>query len=181
MYRMAVMAMVIKDDRLNKDRCVRLALVHDMAECIVGDIAPADNIPKEEKHRREEEAMKQITQLLPEDLRKELYELWEIGSWIHKLDHTQEYETQSSAEAKFVKQLDQCEMILQASEYEDLEHKPGRLQDFYDSTADVSLFVFNCLDFSKKCDTTWALKEATEQEAVMKMPWMKTGGGSACL
>nr|XP_009240492.2 5'-deoxynucleotidase HDDC2 isoform X1 [Pongo abelii] len=169
MYRMAVMAMVIKDDRLNKDRCVRLALVHDMAECIVGDIAPADNIPKEEKHRREEEAMKQITQLLPEDLRKELYELWE------------EYETQSSAEAKFVKQLDQCEMILQASEYEDLEHKPGRLQDFYDSTADVSLFVFDCLDFSKKCDTTWALKEATEQEAVMKMPWMKTGGGSACL
>lgn len=93
-----------------------------MAECIVGDIAPADNIPKEEKHRREEEAMKQLTQLLPEDLRKELYELWE------------EYETQSSAEARYVKQLDQCEMILQASEYEDLENKPGRLQDFYDST-----------------------------------------------
>ncbi|XP_010357329.1 HD domain-containing protein 2 isoform X2 [Rhinopithecus roxellana] len=93
MYRMAVMAMVIKDDRLNKDRLIF------------------------------QEAMKQITQLLPEDLRKELYELWE------------EYETQSSPEAKFVKQLDQCEMILQASEYEDLEHEPGRLQDFYDSTA----------------------------------------------
>ncbi|XP_064454138.1 5'-deoxynucleotidase HDDC2 isoform X3 [Mirounga angustirostris] len=69
------------------------------------------------------EAMKQLTQLLPEDLRKELYELWE------------EYETQSSAEARFVKQLDRCEMILQASEYENLESKPGRLQDFYDSTA----------------------------------------------
>lgn len=123
MYRMAVMAMVTRDDRLNKDRCIRLALVHDMAECIVGDIAPADNIPKEEKHRREEEAMKEITQLLPEDLRKELYELWE------------EYETQCSEEARFVKQLDQCEMILQASEYEDMENKPGRLQDFYDSTA----------------------------------------------
>jgi len=26
-------------------------------------------------------------------------------------------------------------MILQASEYENLESKPGRLQDFYDSTA----------------------------------------------
>uniref|UniRef100_M3YSV7 5'-deoxynucleotidase HDDC2 n=3 Tax=Mustela putorius furo TaxID=9669 RepID=M3YSV7_MUSPF len=123
MYRMAVMALVTKDEHLNKDRCVRLALVHDMAECIVGDIAPADNVPKEEKHRREEEAMKQLTQLLPEDLRKELYELWE------------EYESQSSAEARFVKQLDQCEMILQASEYEDLEDRPGRLQDFYDSTA----------------------------------------------
>ncbi|XP_070413091.1 5'-deoxynucleotidase HDDC2 isoform X4 [Equus przewalskii] len=152
MYRMAVMALVTKDEHLNKDRCVRLALVHDMAECIVGDIAPADNIPKEEKHRREEEAMKQLTRLLPEDLRKELYELWEIGNWTRRLDQTQfdpfvktvddvgffhreEYETQSSAEARFVKQLDQCEMILQASEYEDLENKPGRLQDFYDSTA----------------------------------------------
>ncbi|XP_019517685.1 PREDICTED: HD domain-containing protein 2 isoform X2 [Hipposideros armiger] len=129
MYRMAVMALLTKDDHLNKDRCVRLALVHDMAECIVGDIAPADNIPKEEKHRREEEAMKQLTQLLSKDLGKELYELWE------------EYETQSSPEAKFVKQLDQCEMILQASEYEDLENKPGRLQDFYDSTADLQTFV----------------------------------------
>lgn len=123
MYRMAIMALVTRDDHLNKDRCVRLALVHDMAECIVGDIAPADNIPKEEKHRREEEAMKQLTQLLSKDLGKELYELWE------------EYEAQSSAEAKFVKQLDQCEMILQASEYEHLEKKPGRLQDFFDTTA----------------------------------------------
>ncbi|XP_053140752.1 5'-deoxynucleotidase HDDC2 isoform X5 [Hemicordylus capensis] len=101
MYRMAVMAMVTEDKTLNKDRCIRLALIHDMAECIVGDIAPADNISKEEKHRREEE-----------------------------------YEYQSSAEARFVKELDQCEMILQALEYEELEGKPGRLQDFYDSTAD---------------------------------------------
>ncbi|XP_075410715.1 5'-deoxynucleotidase HDDC2 [Tenrec ecaudatus] len=123
MYRMAIMALVTKDDQLNKDRCVRLALVHDMAECIVGDIAPADNVPKEEKHRREKEALEALTQLLPEDLRKEICDLWE------------EYETQSSAEAKYVKQLDLCEMILQASEYEDLESKPGRLQEFYDSTA----------------------------------------------
>lgn len=35
-------------------RCIKLALVHDMAECIVGDIAPADNVSKAEKHRREE-------------------------------------------------------------------------------------------------------------------------------
>ncbi|KAE8602364.1 hypothetical protein XENTR_v10013959 [Xenopus tropicalis] len=100
MYRMAVMAMLTEDRKLNKDRCIRLALVHDMAECIVGDIAPADNISKEEKHRKEKE-----------------------------------YEHQSTAEAKFVKELDQCEMILQALEYEELENRPGRLQDFYNSTA----------------------------------------------
>ncbi|XP_026518104.1 HD domain-containing protein 2-like isoform X1 [Terrapene carolina triunguis] len=79
MYRMAVMALVTEDKQLNKDRCVRLALVHDMAECIVGDIAPADNISKEEKHQREEAAMKHLTQLLSEGLRKEIYELWEVS------------------------------------------------------------------------------------------------------
>uniref|UniRef100_A0A1W7RGX7 5'-deoxynucleotidase HDDC2 n=1 Tax=Agkistrodon contortrix contortrix TaxID=8713 RepID=A0A1W7RGX7_AGKCO len=123
MYRMAIMAMVTEDKTLNKDRCIQLALVHDMAECIVGDIAPADNISKEEKHRQEKEAMKHLTRFLSEDVGKEIYELWE------------EYECQFTAEAKFVKQLDQCEMIIQALEYEELEKRPGRLQDFYDTTA----------------------------------------------
>lgn len=41
-------------DQLCVLRCIKLALVHDMAECIVGDIAPSDNISKAEKHRREE-------------------------------------------------------------------------------------------------------------------------------
>ena len=34
-------------------RCLRLAVVHDLAECIVGDITPSDPMGKEEKHRRE--------------------------------------------------------------------------------------------------------------------------------
>ncbi|XP_026854563.1 HD domain-containing protein 2 [Electrophorus electricus] len=122
MYRMSVMALTIQDRGVNKERCMKLALVHDLAECIVGDIAPADNISKAEKHRREKEAMVHITGLLSEDLHKELYQLWE------------EYETQSSPEAKLVKELDQLEMILQAHEYEELEGTPGRLQEFFSST-----------------------------------------------
>ena len=31
-----------------------MAIVHDMAECIVGDIAPFQNIPKQEKLRKEQ-------------------------------------------------------------------------------------------------------------------------------
>ncbi|XP_060720953.1 HD domain-containing protein 2 [Tachysurus vachellii] len=122
MYRMAMMALTLQDTSLNKERCMKMALVHDLAECIVGDIAPADNISKAEKHRREKEAMVRITGLLPEDLRKELYQLWE------------EYENQLSPEAKLVKELDQLEMILQAHEYEELEGNPGRLQEFFIST-----------------------------------------------
>ena len=45
-----------------------------------------------------------------------------------------EYESQSSSEARLVKELDQLEMILQAHEYEELEGKPGRLQEFFTST-----------------------------------------------
>uniref|UniRef100_A0A8C2HQW9 5'-deoxynucleotidase HDDC2 n=1 Tax=Cyprinus carpio TaxID=7962 RepID=A0A8C2HQW9_CYPCA len=103
MYRMSMMALTIQD--------ITLALVHDLAECIVGDIAPADNVSKAEKHRREREAMVHITGLLDDGLRKEIYSLWE------------ECETQSSPE-----------MIIQAHEYEELEGKPGRLQEFFTST-----------------------------------------------
>uniref|UniRef100_H3D035 5'-deoxynucleotidase HDDC2 n=1 Tax=Tetraodon nigroviridis TaxID=99883 RepID=H3D035_TETNG len=122
MYRMAVMSLTITDPTVNKDRCIKLALVHDMAECIVGDIAPSDNISKAEKHRREEEAMRHLTGLLPEGPKQEVFALWE------------EYETQSSPEARLVKEFDLLEMILQAYEYEELEGTPGRLQEFFDST-----------------------------------------------
>ncbi|XP_029903420.1 5'-deoxynucleotidase HDDC2 [Myripristis murdjan] len=143
MYRMAMMSLTITDPAVDKDRCIKLALVHDMAECIVGDIAPADNVSKAEKHRREEEAMKHLSGLLPEGLKKEIFGLWE------------EYETQSSPEARLVKQFDLAEMILQAHEYEQLEGSPGRLQEFFDSTngrfhhPDVLQFV-SCLNEERR-------------------------------
>ncbi|XP_059897608.1 HD domain-containing protein 2 isoform X1 [Gadus macrocephalus] len=122
MYRMSIMAMTITDPKVNKERCMKIALVHDMAESIVGDIAPMDKVSKEEKHRREKEAMTTLTDLLQGGLKNEIYGLWE------------EYESQSSPEARLVKDFDLAEMILQAQEYEELEETPGRLQEFFDST-----------------------------------------------
>lgn len=55
----------------------------------------------------------------------------------------QEYESQTSAEAKLVKEFDLLEMILQAHEYEELEGKPGRLQEFFDSTQGRYYLSFN--------------------------------------
>lgn len=34
-------------------RCIRMALVHDLAESIVGDITPHNGVSKDEKYRRE--------------------------------------------------------------------------------------------------------------------------------
>uniref|UniRef100_A0A4W5RDL2 5'-deoxynucleotidase HDDC2 n=1 Tax=Hucho hucho TaxID=62062 RepID=A0A4W5RDL2_9TELE len=96
MYRMSMMALTITDHKVNKERCRKLALVHDMAECIVGDIVPV----VEKQH-------------IQEGLRKEIYEPWE------------EYESQSSTEAKLVKEFDLLKRILPAHEYKELEEKPG--------------------------------------------------------
>lgn len=103
--------------------------------------------------------MVRITGLLAEDLRKELYQLWEVRffslaehCWVYTNHYyycdddspvcfLQEYENQSSHEARVVKELDQLEMILQAHEYEELEGNPGRLQEFFTSTEGFITFM----------------------------------------
>lgn len=46
----------------------------------------------------------------------------------------QEYEEQKTEEAKFVKEIDLFDMLLQAFEYEKRDNCPGRLQEFIEST-----------------------------------------------
>jgi len=46
MYRMAIITMMCPDPTVKKDRCVKMAIIHDMAEALVGDITPLDKVPK---------------------------------------------------------------------------------------------------------------------------------------
>ena len=123
MYRMSIMAMVLGNSMgsLKKDHCIKMCLVHDMAESIVGDITPHDGISSEEKHQREEEAMQYLCNMVDKDVGKEMKDLF------------MEYENQETEEAKFVKDLDKFEMILQAFHYEQELNKPGSLQEFFNS------------------------------------------------
>ncbi|MBW0556728.1 hypothetical protein O181_096443 [Austropuccinia psidii MF-1] len=125
MYRMAMLAMLCeKDSQLDLSKCVMLALVHDLAESVVGDITPLDGISREEKHRREAAAIEHFTtQLLPAESA--------AASRLKNLWH--EYEAGQSREAKFVKDLDRFELCLQAVEYEKRE-KITTLQSFFDTT-----------------------------------------------
>ncbi|XP_023710840.1 HD domain-containing protein 2 isoform X2 [Cryptotermes secundus] len=123
MYRMGIMTFLLDDDKsFDKVRCLKLALVHDLAECIVGDITPCCGVAPEEKHRREDNAMQELAQLAG-SCGTELYCLYK------------EYEEQKTPEAKLVKELDRFDMILQAFEYETVESRPHGLQEFFDSTA----------------------------------------------
>ncbi|XP_034699024.1 5'-deoxynucleotidase HDDC2-like isoform X1 [Vitis riparia] len=123
MYRMALMALIAGDlHGVNRERCIKIAIVHDIAEAIVGDITPSDGIPKKEKSRLERAALKEMCEVLGGGIRAdEIKELWE------------EYENNSSLEANLVKDFDKVELILQALEYE-MEH--GKvLDEFFHSTA----------------------------------------------
>ncbi|XP_071926317.1 uncharacterized protein [Coffea arabica] len=123
MYRMALMALIASDlPGVNRERCIKIAIVHDIAEAIVGDITPSDGVPKAEKSRLEQAALNEMCEILGGGIRaEEIKELWE------------EYENNSSLEANLVKDFDKVEMILQALEYE-TEH--GKvLDEFYLSTA----------------------------------------------
>ncbi|PWZ32790.1 HD domain-containing protein 2 [Zea mays] len=108
MYRMALMALIAGDlPAVDRERCIKIAIVHDIAEAIVGDITPSDGIPKAEKSRREQAALDEMCQVLGGGpAADEIKELWE------------EYENNSSIEANLVKDFDKVEMILQALEYE---------------------------------------------------------------
>ena len=108
MYRMAMIAMTLPLDNpaISRERCIMMALVHDLAEAVVGDITPECGITEEEKHRLEAEAMSEITKNLTPATASLLSGLWE------------EYEGAVTEEAKLVKQIDKFEFALQAAEYQ---------------------------------------------------------------
>ncbi|KAF1926489.1 HD domain-containing protein [Didymella exigua CBS 183.55] len=114
MYRMSILTMLAPAGvaaRLDVLRCTRMALVHDMAEALVGDITPADPVTKEEKSRRETATMDYICGSLLGGVNaglnaQELRSLW------------QEYEDSVTPESLFVHDIDKLELLLQMIEYE---------------------------------------------------------------
>src|SRR5690606_22690165 len=119
MYRMSLISLLLSSDEgVDASKCMKLALVHDMAELIVGDITPLDNVPKAEKNRREKETMKHLQGLLPEAAGQLLWDLWN------------EYEDGETKEALFVKDVDKFELLLQMVEYE-RSHPEKDLKEFW--------------------------------------------------
>jgi putative hydrolase of HD superfamily len=97
--------------RINIPHCTKMALVHDMAEALVGDITPVDGVAKHEKSRRECTTMEYFTKTLLGRVNggitgKELKEIW------------QEYEDSETLESQFVHDVDKVELVLQMMEYE---------------------------------------------------------------
>ncbi|KAK4144580.1 HD domain-containing protein [Dichotomopilus funicola] len=121
MYRMSMMSMLAPPSlaaRLDLTKCMKMCLIHDMAELLVGDITPVDNVPKPEKSRREATTMDYITQRLLGGV-----DGGNVGVDIRAI--WQEYEDSKTLDSLYVHDIDKMELLLQMVEYE--KRGKGRL------------------------------------------------------
>ncbi|PSK39670.1 hypothetical protein C7M61_001472 [Candidozyma pseudohaemuli] len=128
MYRMSIIAMALPNRQVNIDRCVKIALVHDIAESLVGDITPFGGVTKAEKHRRELDTIDYLVKIVSpynSEFAEEMKELW------------LEYEEIRSPEAVYVKDIDKFEMIQQAWDYEQEYGQKYDLSEFYRSRSNI--------------------------------------------
>ncbi len=105
-FSVALLALtIIENNKLNLDtlKCIKMGIIHELGEIYAGDYTPYDNITKEEKHIKEKEAIVKVLQTLDKD--NDYLEIWE------------EYEKAQTDEAKFIKNVDQLEFLLQACAY----------------------------------------------------------------
>lgn len=122
-FGLALLAMVAPlPAGVDRDRLIRLALVHDLAEATVGDLLPGE-ITKREKHAREAAAIRELVANLPPDRAREIAALWA------------EYESHATPTAHLAHDLDKIEMLLQAYAYE-VADNPPRLDSFWTSERD---------------------------------------------
>jgi putative hydrolase of HD superfamily len=113
-YRMAMMAMFPPEtlsSRLDNNKSIRLALIHDIAESVVGDITPGDGVPKSEKARRELSTVEHIERKLLGNVHRAPDFQGVISLW-------NEFEEGITLESQFVQDLDKIEMLHQMVEYE---------------------------------------------------------------
>jgi putative hydrolase of HD superfamily len=125
-HRTAIMAMLYsKSLGLDEDKCVKMAIVHDLEEVYTGDIATrADEknqtVNNVKKEKIEENAFNRLMKLL--DDKKEITELW------------QEYHECKTPEAKWVNDLDKIEMVLQALDYKKGKRTKEDLEEFFQTS-----------------------------------------------
>lgn len=119
-WRLGMLILVLADSlskKINLEKALKMVLIHDLPEIIVGDGRPAGNDGTgkntyafnqkiaEEKHTEEKNAAILLFSVLPAQQAKNFFNLW------------LEYDLQKSYEAKVIKSLDRIEALVQILEY----------------------------------------------------------------
>lgn len=101
-WRLALLAGLLAPAfRVDIGKTLMMCLIHDLGELYTGDISAATLPDETEKHIAEERDVKHVLSLLPAEQKQALFALW------------QEYNANTSPEARLVKALDKAETIIQ--------------------------------------------------------------------
>ena len=120
-FHVALMSMVYSDLKgLDTARAMKIALLHDLPEALVGDSMPGD-LPRRAKLVRERAALARLLKGFSLQLRSEYKGLWE------------EYVRGLTPEADLVRQVDKLELILQAREYARKGYDANLANEFVES------------------------------------------------
>jgi len=118
-YSTAMMSMVLSDlSGLDTEKIIKMALLHDLAESVIGDITP-DKIKGERKINIENKAMIQILENLPSNVSQQYIVLWN------------DFQKNSSKEANLLHEIDKLEMAFQAKFYLDEGISKEKLRSFF--------------------------------------------------
>lgn len=120
-FSMCAIAMLLSD-MLGYDtqKVMKMAILHDLAESVVGDYMPGD-VTAGEKMALENRAMKSILSSLPKKIRIEYEKIWD------------EYLQNKGDVARFVHKIDKLEMALQANYYAKQGYSGKLLAQFFES------------------------------------------------
>ncbi len=124
-FRLAIMAMLYsKKLGLDTEKCIKMALIHDMQEIYTRDIAtkPKEKdqiVSNKEKAKLENQASVKLFSKLPNKFKQEMISLWS------------EFSEQKSKESLLIFDLDKIETLLQVLEYKKAKRTKEDLGEFF--------------------------------------------------
>lgn len=120
-FSMCAVSMVLSDIlRLDTERVMKMVILHDLAESIIGDYMPGE-IPKKQKILKEKKAMNYILYCIPSNVRPNYKKIWH------------EYLQNKTDVAQLVHRIDKFEMLLQANQYAKEGYSNKLLAQFFNS------------------------------------------------
>ena len=117
-FSMSIIGMVLSDlEGYNTEKILKMIILHDLAESIIGDITPEQK-ERKEKFDLENKTMQKILSSLPEIIKCHYETIWT------------EFQNFESQESKFVHDIDKLEMVLQAKTYSKEIDSPEKITSF---------------------------------------------------
>ncbi len=130
-----------KKEKVDVDKVIKMALVHDILEGITGDITPHDEAYKN-KHTIEKKAIQKLKKTLPKELNLDIEKL--INELIER----------RTKESQIVIQADKLDTAFQAYLYEKKKYgkniKDSEMSNFFDFNVKNNKFSRELLDYIKK-------------------------------